>query len=733
MKRMVLFLLVLAVTACNQRITVEETLSEEENVAESFDGNYEFELFLDRQYYGDETNQGLSGETTEEFYFDPDEFTLEYYNEVKEGYENILSELESFDVDTLNYYQYYDYFTYKDYLEKEIHKYSYPMYDSLFASTDGVVDYIILDFTEFDFSTGNASVNYIKNLKEVSPYLKSALNFTVMQAENGYFLTDNEADIAIEEINNFIAKEEDNELINVFVNNISSSVSDTRREKLIEEVNAIVKDDIIPTLKEVVETLETLKGHRASNGGLAGFIDGKEYYEVILQENSGLNSSMDEIYAIINEEVDKLIDEFDIFYSKYPYFESKGYQGTLREPKEIIEFFKNASVNDYPDRPEIKYVVDYLDESIADSSTAAFYLTPEYETYTETNVIRVNPASSEDLLGLIATLAHEGYPGHMNQFTYFYSLNPHPLRTYFNYDAYLEGWAMYSEYSSLDYLDDLDEKEKEYYILVNKLDQYLSAFSEVAVNGYNWTLDDLYNKFNYYFSGDTLSYYFKTACDAPTFMTPYAFGTIMMEKLLNKAKEQLQDKFNILELNKVILDNGPREFHLIEKDLDEYIEYKLNEDSLFSEDKYYDFNLSAEISEELTLEIGSDNYGYINIPDSYTLYEEGSADFINYRNIDDNTYVAITLLEDETSAKQAALNLYQYYSIKKPYDYFSADTAYTKINGNDVYQIWISFEDGVKLYINVFEVDGSIYYVDMEGEEAVLDTYNNNIVSTFKR
>lgn len=67
---------------------------------------------------------------------------------------------------------------------------------------------------------------------------------------------------------------------------------------------------------------------------------------------------------------------------------------------------------------------------------------------TKENVIYINQGHIPDDLDFYTTLAHEGYPGHLYQTTYFASTNPAPLRSLLNFGGYTEGWATYSEMMS---------------------------------------------------------------------------------------------------------------------------------------------------------------------------------------------------------------------------------------------------------------------------------------------
>ena len=82
-----------------------------------------------------------------------------------------------------------------------------------------------------------------------------------------------------------------------------------------------------------------------------------------------------------------------------------------------------------------------------DHLSPAFYMIPAIDDY-KNNVIYVNEAHMGNHLTLFTTLAHEGYPGHLYQTTYYAGTNPDPIRNIFQFGGYVEGWATYAEMAS---------------------------------------------------------------------------------------------------------------------------------------------------------------------------------------------------------------------------------------------------------------------------------------------
>ncbi|MCI6271499.1 MAG: DUF885 domain-containing protein [Erysipelotrichaceae bacterium] len=557
MRKILLCFIVIFLVSCQNKIIISE----------EFNGNYEFEKFLDKQYYGEEKTDSKFPSKNDTYipYFNPKEYTLENYAEVVKGLQNTLNQLETFDISTMNNSQYYTYLTYKDYINQQIFEYSNPYFDSLFSSTGGVIDYVISTFVDYDFSYNDSIDLYIKQLTEVKDYLDSAISFSKLQAEKGYALTDSEIDVARSEIYNFISKVEDNVLITTFENNINEN-----ENKKLDEVKEIVINEVLPAFKKVYDSLNDLKGYRKIEGGIAKFDNGREYYEQYLKYSTGIDKNLDEFYEFGYNKLLDLLEEIHNFYDENPDFVPKGYTGSLKDPEEIIEFFKSKYTSDMSKGPDVSYIVEYLDKSVADEGTLAYYSHPDFQYYYEDNLVKINPYI-DDYLRLISTLAHEAYPGHLHQFTYFYSLNPHPIRSTFSNDGYAEGWAVYSEYNSLKYLDDLEENERKFYVLDDKINMIITALIDIGVNGYGWSKADTYDELSEIIYEEDVEGYYLHVCDNPFSMSSYAFGMLYMYDLLEKTKNELGDKFNIKEFNDLILNNGPRSFKIIENDLEIYI------------------------------------------------------------------------------------------------------------------------------------------------------------------
>ena len=87
-------------------------------------------------------------------------------------------------------------------------------------------------------------------------------------------------------------------------------------------------------------------------------------------------------------------------------------------PASILAYLEEKIAGEFPDPPQADTQIKYVQESMQEYLSPAFYLIPAIDNPGE-NVIYINSGHLGDDISLFTTLAHEGYPGHLYQTTYF--------------------------------------------------------------------------------------------------------------------------------------------------------------------------------------------------------------------------------------------------------------------------------------------------------------------------
>lgn len=504
--------------------------------------------------------------------------TLASYSDAVKTNTEALNKLKSFDYNTLSVNQQHDYDTYKKALEDSIALNSYPLFDSLFNPYSGILDNIVTNLTEFTFYTKEDFSDYLEVLNSVSDYFDEAIELTQYQAENGYFLSDSLLDAAEEWISDFVNKKEDSALICVFDEKVDafSDLTSEEKEKYKKENKEIVLNSVIPAYENASVELEKLRGSAKYEGSLSNYPNGKEYYQALVNSKTSTNETVEELVSECEDYMSSLINLYIILYSldgniDIEYTTADFSTGTAEE---TLEYLKEH-MSEYPTGPDVSYVCSYLDESVANDSVLAYYLVPTIDDY-KNNVVRINgELVGEDAEQLYGTLAHEGYPGHLYQTTWYYATNPHPIRTVASMIGYSEGWAMYAECD--EFLNATVSYEiGQYAFFDTALGYLINAYADLGVNGLGWDVSALQDKMDAMgLNGESIAQtLYDYVIEKPGMILPYGIGMMKMQSLRAKTYTALGDKFNETTLDSVLLTYGPRPFETVEKDIDDFIKLK---------------------------------------------------------------------------------------------------------------------------------------------------------------
>jgi len=191
------------------------------------------------------------------------------------------------------------------------------------------------------------------------------------------------------------------------------------------------------------------------------------------------------------------------------------------------------------------------------------------------NIIRVNKENISDTNTLYFTLAHEGFPGHLYQFTWYQASDEFiPLRHEMSFSGYEEGWANYVERIMMD-RSSLDHTSAEYIVFNEYLAYILYSGADIAVNGLGYDLDKLTEWIDSVgMNSEYAEELFEISVEMPGSYIPYGYGAAKFWEFRERAEQALRNDFDLEEYHEVLLRNGPRPFSMVEEDLRNYVESK---------------------------------------------------------------------------------------------------------------------------------------------------------------
>ncbi len=496
------------------------------------------------------------------------------YKEAVDSADEALTKLHAFDPEELNETRKNDYHILEFYLNTMIGLYSYPQFADMFRPYIGQFTNLTDMFADFPFYEKEDVDDYLTLIGEIPSYIDKMMDFTSENASKGYFLDDISLTDAMLELNDFVESGERNPLIINFEDNLKKFEGLTEEEKkeYKEKNRELVLKGIIPKVTEVRGFLSKLKGSRKIKGSLAEDEDWQEYYRWLVRSSCSTEMSMEDIFEYLT----KAIKECDAHYLEL-LEENKDFTepGTISEPTDLeglISYLRDH-MEGFPEGPDVDYKISYLPDGSNDFAMAYYIPAPVDDI--NSNIIRVNKSETDDTNTLYFTLAHEGIPGHMYQFTWFQNTEGYvPLRHELGFSGYEEGWANYVERIMLE-RSGLDQVSADSISCDEFLAYTMNAAADIAVNGLGYDQKKLKEWLEDIGLGDQdAKYIYDMSVEMPGAYLPYGFGSAMFWGLRQRTEDALGSDFDLEEFHKCVLSYGPRPFEMVEKDLKEYVESK---------------------------------------------------------------------------------------------------------------------------------------------------------------
>ncbi len=496
----------------------------------------------------------------------------EDYDEAAVTLQESLDTLHSFDFDALSKEQQIDYLVYENYLNNAIGL-NDPLLDEYFNPNSGILDNIVTNMTEFVFREKEDFDDYLAVLDTIDEYMDEVLELTRWQATQGVFLNDRELDDAREWIADFVVKGEECPLIIIFDEKVDAfeGLTDEERTAYRNRNRDIVLNGVLPAYSRVSDELEKLRGSLQYEGGMVNYPGGDAYYRALTAYKTSSDMSVEEQVEFLAGVMDEATSYlYALAFASEDFFDRYETQAVdFDTAEEVLAYHQSHLDLFYPEGPEVVYVNSYLDPSVANDSVMAYYLNPPIDDIRD-NVIRINGEKVGDINTMYETLAHEGFPGHLYQITWYLSQQPHPIRADISNMGYTEGWGMYTELSSWEY-SGLDPDVAMMHEIETLMGYVFNAYCDLGVNGLGWTQAKLAQEMKRFGYGDFSQDMYEFVVDAPGQILPYGVGLAQFMVLQSRAVVSMGKNFNIVDFNKVLLTNGDRPFKLVEEDVDAYI------------------------------------------------------------------------------------------------------------------------------------------------------------------
>jgi len=447
---------------------------------------------------------------------------------------------------------------------------TYAYYSGYIRPIDGIQAQLPILLAEFNFRTVADIEIYLQLLEDTQRFFNEIIEFERERSRLGFFLSEYNADIVIENCESFLSNRHDNLLIVVFNDRMDryEGLSEARRDEFKLQNRNLVLGNVLPAYDALLSAMRELRGIGAHQGGLSDFPDGSEYAAAYLQYKTGSDRSPEGVDALLDEWMDSTLANMISIINKNPEYLKMSESGDIGQiaddtPEAYLAKLQKAIATDFPGITETRHVVREVHESLREYVSPAFYLSPAIDCFDD-NVIYINPPKTTDNLSLFTILAHEGYPGHMYQTVYTLQHSPHPIRVSLENMGYDEGWATYAEMMSYSYAG-LPEVEAELLRASKIYDLLLMGRIDLGVNALGWGIGEITSFCAGIGIDDqvVIGELYETVIGNPLLYMPYILGFIEISLLLEEAENTMHINFYLKEFHRFILDFGSAPFTII--------------------------------------------------------------------------------------------------------------------------------------------------------------------------
>ncbi len=527
----------------------------------------------------DEADYGVSFEDSD---YTLGEFTRESTKEGEDSLEEYYNHLKAFQKEDLTQEQQLTYDVLMEYFEEQIMYNGSYLIQNIMGLNSGIIGNLSTNFIEYQFYDAEDIDHYFMYLEDVPRYMNQVYDYLREQSEEGYFMSDYLVDQIVDQCDGYIDAEVD-PLIASFNDKIDAMNLSSEDTKAYESKNEeYVTTYFNPIYTDTRELLLELKGTGTNAGGLCGYgEEGNDLYSAIIRDKTSCDISADELIELLDNEMSNIMKTLiaiaSVDYEEYQ--NSFDYQPDFDTPQEVLEYALDKMKEDFPEPVTTSYNIEYQNKACEVEGSIAYYVTARIDNINVNN-IKVNGSAVEDnAMMLYATLTHEGFPGHLYQYTSFYNNQNIPtVRKLLSFIGASEGWAEYASTCTYDYLP-VEDSLKTLLELNDMFSYVLSSRIDVGVNYEGWDLDDTYDYLSQYIDVDTdydsedntVASIFYSVVGDPGLMLPYTVGHIYMNELRQEAEDALGSSFNLKEYHQWIVDMGVAPFDVYRSELSSWL------------------------------------------------------------------------------------------------------------------------------------------------------------------
>lgn len=473
--------------------------------------------------------------------------------------ENLLDCLHQFKKENLSQQQKILYDTLADFLSQELSGIAYQAYTDVLNPSSGIQAQLPVLLAEFHLQSEQDIEQYFLLLKSLPAYFNKILLIENEKKTSGTLPARTTLQKVICQCESFLQKDGCKMIQSCFTKQVQKQFSQDAAA-LNRQHNKYLQNYLIPAYQKLITGLTSLLPYAPSDGALAAYANGRQYYTYLFHKKTGSSESVEhwqrKLRKRLNEAEKTLLNCAASEPSAFRTCED--YQRKYASPETILHTLQQKMQKDFPACSSTTYQLHSVDPCLEEYLSPAFYLTPPIDDR-KSNAIYINHSPKYSHSSLFNTLAHEAYPGHLYQNCYMREQKMPLLRYLLDYPGYTEGYATYAEIYSYRYTG---ASKTETCILQNNAiaTHCLYALCDIGIHYQHWSKNELsaFLTAHGVQGSQNANRIYESVVDSPGSYLPYTIGYLQIEDLRQNFDS---DK----EFHTYLLNMGPTSFEILGK------------------------------------------------------------------------------------------------------------------------------------------------------------------------
>jgi uncharacterized protein (DUF885 family) len=368
-----------------------------------------------------------------------------------------------------------------------------------------------------------------------------------------------------------------------------ASISADDQKRLTQQITEAVNNEVIPAYKNFAVFIATKYAPEGRTTlAVTSLPDGLKRYQNNIYARTTTRMTPDEIHQLGLREIDRIEKEMTAIAKKEGFADLAAFRASLKtNPKyipksaeQILDDFRRYIAQMEPKLPQLftllpksPVTVEAIPEFQAAAATHYVTGTPDGKRPGRV-VVATSHFAERSLIDDEAIAYHEGIPGHhmqlsvLQQITGLPKFRQHSL----GFNAYVEGWALYSEQLGKE-VGFYQDPVSDYGRLSSELFRAVRLVVDTGIHSKGWSRDQVVEFFRKSGAVDEPTIQSETDryISWPAQALSYKLGQLKFRELRERAEKKLGPKFDVRKFHDEMLDGGTLPLDMLDARTDQWI------------------------------------------------------------------------------------------------------------------------------------------------------------------